>query len=228
MPGCGKSLSAKCAAGLFNVPLFRLDVGNLLNKYVGESEHNFSDALLLAEAASPCVLWIDEMEKVFPSDSNGKEQSEVSSKLLGKLLTWVQDKKTLTFVVATVNNAKNVPAPLTRHGRFDEKFFVDFPNAKERAEIITLHLEKKGITFNDVKYIVRHTDGYSGAELEHIISVVTEERFINMQTGRGSAVTKAMFAEAITNTKPIKETNKDAIKEIRDFCKQNNIRSASK
>lgn len=228
LPGCGKSLCAKCAAGLFNVPLFRLDVGSLLNKYLGESERNFSDALLLAEAASPCVLWIDEMEKAFQNDSDGKNQSEASTKMLGKFLTWMQEKKTLTFVVATVNKAKNIPVELTRHGRFDERFFVDFPNAKERAEIITVHLEKKGITFTDVKYIVKKTEGYSGAELEHIIGVVTEERFINKYNGEGTGVTKAMFAEAIKSTRPISETNKEAIKEIKDFCKQNSIRSANK
>lgn len=228
MPGCGKSLCAKCAAGLFNVPLFRLDIGSVLNKYVGESEHRFSDALLLAEATSPCVLWIDEMEKVFSNDSDGKNQSEVSSKILGKFLTWMQEKKTLTFVVATVNKAKNIPVELTRHGRFDERFFVDFPNEKERAEIITLHLEKKGITFTDVKYIVKNTKGYSGAELEHIIKVVTEERFINMYNGKGAGVTKAMFAEAIKSTRPISETNKEAIKEIEDYCKKENIRRANK
>jgi SpoVK/Ycf46/Vps4 family AAA+-type ATPase len=228
MPGCGKSLCAKCAAGLFNVPLFRLDVGSLLNKYVGESERNFSDALLLAEAASPCVLWIDEMEKAFPNDSDGKNQSEVSAKMLGKFLTWMQEKKTLTFVVATVNKAKNIPVELTRHGRFDERFFVDFPNAKERAGIIALHLEKKGITFTDVKYIVKKTEGYSGAELEHIIRVITKERFINKYNEKGTGVTKAMFAEAIKSTRPISETNKEAIKEIKDYCKQNNIRSANK
>lgn len=225
MPGCGKSLCAKCAAGFFNIPLFRMDVGSLLGKYVGESEHNFSDALLLAEAASPCVLWIDEMEKAFPDDKN---QSDVSGKMLGKFLTWMQEKKSLIFVVATVNRAKNIPIELTRHGRFDERFFVDFPDAKERAEIITLHLEKKGITFQDVKYIVKNTEGYSGAELEQIISVVTEERFINMQNGKGAGVTKAMFEKAIKNTKPISETDKEAIKEIKDYCKKNNIRRANK
>ena len=117
---------------------------------------------------------------------------------------------------------------MTRHGRFDERFFVDFPNAKERAEIIALHLEKKGITFTDVKYIVKKTEGYSGAELEHIIRVVTEERFINKYNEKGTGVTKAMFAEAIKSTRPISETNKEAIKEIKDYCKQNNIRSANK
>ena len=228
MPGCGKSLCAKCAAGLFNVPLFRLDVGSLLNKYVGESEHNFSDALLLAETASPCVLWIDEMEKAFPNNSDGKNQSNVSSNISAKFLTWMQEKKTLTFVVATVNKAINISAESLRKGRFNEMFFVDFPNAKERAEIITLHLEKKGITFTDVGYIVKNTEGYSGAELEHIIGVVTEERFINKHSGKGAGVTKAMFAEAIKSTRPMSETNKEDIKEIKDYCKQNNIRSANK
>lgn len=228
MPGCGKSLCAKYAAGLFNLPLLRMDVGNLLGKYVGDSEHNFNDALLLAEAASPCVLWIDEMEKAFPNDSDGKNQAEVSARILGRFLTWMQERKTLIFVVATVNQAKTLPVELTRLGRFDEKFYVDFPNAKERAEIITLHLEKNGITFADVRYIVKKTDGYSGAELEHIIGVVKEERFFNMQNGKGAGVTKKMFEEAIKNTRPISETNKEAIKEIRDYCEKNNIRNASK
>ena len=228
MPGCGKSLCAKYAAGLFNLPLLRLDVGNLLGKYVGDSEHNFNDALLLAEAASPCVLWIDEIERAFPNDSDGKNQAEVSDRILGKLLTWMQEKKTLTFVVATANRAKNIPEALTRAGRFDERFFVDFPNAEERAEIITLHLEKKGITFANVRYIVNKTDGYSGAELEHIIGEVTEERFINMHKENGTGVTKKMFEEAIKNTRPISETNKEAIKEIGKYLKENNMRRASK
>lgn len=228
MPGCGKSLCAKCAADLFHVPLLRLDIGSLLNKYVGESEHNFRDALLLAEAASPCVLWVDEMEKAFSNGSDERNQSEVSTKILGKFLTWMQEKKTLTFVVATVNKVKNIPVELIRHGRFDERFFVDFPNAKERAEIITVHLEKKGITFADVKYIVKNTEGYSGAELEHIISAVTEERFINMYNGKGTGVTKDMFTKVIEDTKPISKSNKEDIKEIKDYCKKNNIRNANK
>ena len=108
MPGCGKSLSAKTMANRFNVPLLKIELGSLLNKYLGESEHNFRDALKLAEAISPCVLWVDELEKAFQGDKNNS-QSESSSRILGYMLNWMQEKKSSTFVMATANNADGLP-----------------------------------------------------------------------------------------------------------------------
>ena len=134
MPGCGKSLTAKYVARQFNVPLLRLDVGKLLGKYVGESEDNLRRAISIAEASAPCVLWIDEIEKAFAGiGSSGG--GEVTTRMFGYFLTWMQEKKSCIYVVATANDISNLPPEFLRRGRFDEIFQVGFPNKTERAEI---------------------------------------------------------------------------------------------
>ena len=141
MPGCGKSLAAKATATLFKVPLIRLDVGRLMGKYVGESEENMRRALQLAETVSPCVLWIDELEKAF-SGIKGSG-NDVTKRLFGHFLTWMQEKKSCIYVVATANDISNLPPEFLRRGRFDEIFQVKFPTREERAEIFELHLKKR-------------------------------------------------------------------------------------
>ena len=125
MPGCGKSLTAKAAAKAFDVPLLRLDMGRLMGKYVGESEGNMRRAIKITEASSPCVLWIDELEKAFAGIGGGG--SEVTIRLFGSFLTWMQEKDSLAFVVATANKIDSLPPELLRKGRFDETFYVDLP-----------------------------------------------------------------------------------------------------
>lgn len=142
MPGCGKSLTAKATAKLFNVPLLRLDVGKLLGKYVGESEDNMRRAISITEAVAPCILWIDEIEKAF-AGVGGANGNEVTTRLFGYFLTWMQEKNSSVFVVATSNDISNLPAEFLRKGRFDEIFFVDLPNDDERKNIFELHLKKE-------------------------------------------------------------------------------------
>ncbi|WGZ94440.1 MAG: AAA family ATPase [Candidatus Thiothrix putei] len=128
MPGCGKSLTAKATAALFNLPLLKLDMGSLMGKYVGESEGNMRRAIKVAEAVSPCVLWVDEVEKAFVGIGSGGAGSEVATRLFGYFLTWMQEKTSQVFVIATANDISALPPELLRKGRFDEIFYVDFPN----------------------------------------------------------------------------------------------------
>jgi SpoVK/Ycf46/Vps4 family AAA+-type ATPase len=141
LPGCGKSLTAKAAGNLFNVPLLRLDMGRLMGRYVGESEENMRKAIRLADAISPCVLWVDELEKAFAGIGGGG--SEVTTRLFGTFLTWMQEKTSPVFVLATANKINDLPPELLRKGRFDEIFYVDFPNDEERKKIFEIHIGKR-------------------------------------------------------------------------------------
>ena len=143
VPGCGKSLNAKAAANLFEVPLLRLDMGRLMGKYVGESEGNLRSAIALAEAISPCVLWIDELEKAFAGIGGSGGGAEVTTRLFGNFLTWMQEKESPTFVVATANDITKLPPELLRKGRFDEIFYVGLPNKEEREKIFNIHIQKR-------------------------------------------------------------------------------------
>lgn len=180
MPGCGKSLAAKASARLFNAPLLRLDIGRLLGKYVGESEHNMRVALKTAESISPCILWIDEIEKAFAGIDQSGGASDITKRLFGHFLTWLQEKENTVFVVATANDISCFPPEFLRKGRFDEVFFVDFPNEKERERIFEIHLEKRGKKLKglDIEKIVRKTEGYSGADIEEIIKIAVERAFV--------------------------------------------------
>lgn len=181
MPGCEKSLTAKATAKLFKVPLVRLDVGCLLGKYIGESEENMRNALKLAEAISPCVLWIEEIEKAFPSIGGESEASDVTTRLFGQFLTWMQEKENTVFITATANDISKIPSEFLRKGRFDELFSVDFPNEDERKKILEIHLKKrkKWKKYMDIISLVKITDGYSGADLEAIVKDAIEHCFIS-------------------------------------------------
>jgi hypothetical protein len=163
--GCGKSLAAKAAAGLFGVPLLRLDFGALYDKYHGETEKNLRSALLTAETMSPCVLWVDELEKGL---ATGSEDSGTSRRVLGTFLTWMAERKSDVFLVATSNDITALPPELVRKGRFDEIFFVDLPQPTTRADILRIHLSARGLQNElfDLPKLVAATAGYSGAELE--------------------------------------------------------------
>jgi hypothetical protein len=163
--GCGKSLAAKVAASVFGVPLLRLDSGALYNKYHGETERNLRESLQTAEVMSPCVLWLDELEKGL---ATGQDESGTSRRVLGGLLTWMAERKAPVFMVATANDVNELPPELVRKGRFDEIFFVDLPGAESRAEILRIHLAKRGIKAGekDLPQLVAATDGFSGAEIE--------------------------------------------------------------
>ena len=166
--GCGKSLAAKATAGAWSVPLMRLDFGGLYNKYLGETERNLREALEVADAMSPCVLWMDEIEKgVATNDNDGGE----SRRLLGTLLTWMAERKTKVFLVATSNDIERLPPELVRKGRLDEIFFVDLPDAKAREEIFRIHLKrrKQDPAAFDMPAMLAKCEGFSGAEIEQAV-----------------------------------------------------------
>lgn len=173
MPGCGKSLTAKATARLFDIPLVRLDVGRLLGKYVGESEGNMRAALKLSEAISPCVLWIDEIEKAFAGVGSAGGGHEVTTRLFGQFLTWMQEKENTVFIVATANDISKIPPEFLRKGRFDELFFVDLPNDEERKKILDIHLKKRKKWNKEIDSIalIKETEGFNGADLEAVVKI---------------------------------------------------------
>ncbi len=172
MPGCGKSLTAKAASALWKLPLLRLDMGKIFAGIVGSSEENMRKAIQTAEAIAPCILWIDEIEKGL-AGSSGSGDSGVTARVFGTFLTWMQEKTAAVFVFATANAIERLPAELLRKGRFDEIFFVDLPQTKEREDIFKIHLEKrkKNLSEFDLVALSAASEGYSGSEIEQ--SVVT-------------------------------------------------------
>jgi SpoVK/Ycf46/Vps4 family AAA+-type ATPase len=166
--GCGKSLAASACAGIFNVPLLRLDCAALFDKYVGESERNLRESLSTADLLAPCVLWIDEIEKGFGTgDSDGGS----SRRVLGAFLTWLAEKHSRVFVVATANDISALPPELIRKGRFDEIFFVDLPDQKTRADILRIHATRRGIALDpaSLEALAQACEGFAGAEIEQAV-----------------------------------------------------------
>lgn len=171
-PGCGKSLMAKAVAKAWQLPLLRLDLGKVLAGVVGQSEANLRSALSLAEAISPCVLWVDELEKAIAGAARGgASDGGVSGRLLGAFLTWLEEKRSPVFLVATANDPQALPAELVRKGRFDETFFVDLPDLKAREAIWRIHLERRRRLPEqfDLEGLAALTAGFSGAEIEQAL-----------------------------------------------------------
>jgi SpoVK/Ycf46/Vps4 family AAA+-type ATPase len=181
MPGCGKSLTAKATANLFEVPLLRLDIGKLMGKYVDESEENLRKAIKTAEAVSPCVLWIDELEKAFAGVGGSGGGSDITTRLFGNFLTWLQEKESSVYVLATSNDVSKLPAEFLRKGRFDELFLVNLPNDEERRSIFDIHLKKRG-KFNhaiDTIKLLKATAGFCGADIEAVVKETIEAAFFS-------------------------------------------------
>lgn len=225
MPGCGKSLTAKAVSKAFDIPLLRMDMGRLMGKYVGESEGNMRRAIRLTEACSPCVLWIDELEKAFAGIGGGG--SEVTTRLFGNFLTWMQEKKSLAFVVATANKIDKLPPELLRKGRFDEIFYVDLPKESEREKIIEIHLKKRRKKFTsddvDIKKLAKDTDGYCGADLEGVVRDGIEKAFI----AGSDKVTTENISDAIKETHSLKEIMKGELTEMAKIYKERKFKNAS-
>ena len=227
MPGCGKSLTAKAASKAFEMPLLRMDMGRLMGKYVGESEANMRRAIHLTDASSPCILWIDEMEKAFAGIGAGNSGSEVTTRLFGNFLTWMQEKKSLAFVVATANKIDKLPPELLRKGRFDEIFYVDLPKESERKKILELHLKKRRKNFADdnvnFQELAMKTDGYCGADLEGIIRDGIEQAFVEKK----EKVSTYDILDAIKETHSLSEIMKDSIDEMAKIYKKRKFKNAS-
>ncbi len=224
VPGCGKSLCAKVTAQMFNVPLLRLDMGKIMGKYVGESEENMRRAIALAEAISPCILWIDELEKAF-AGVNGSG-SEVTVRLFGTFLTWMQEKSSPSFVVATANDITKLPPELMRKGRFDEIFYVGLPNEQERRKIFEIHIKKRreqDLPAIDIDALASKTEGYSGADVEGVVIDAVENAFVD---GSG-ALTTEYISKAIGNTHSLSEIMKESLESLSKEYEKRHFKSAS-
>jgi SpoVK/Ycf46/Vps4 family AAA+-type ATPase len=212
--GAGKSLVAKAVAGSWKVPLLRLDFAGLYNKYIGETEKNLRQALSEAERMAPCVLWMDEIEKGL---SGGDADDGVSQRILGTLLTWMSERDTPVFVVATANDISKLPPELLRKGRFDELFFVDLPSAAVREIIFGLNLKKRGLDpagFEMVR-LSELSDGFSGAEIEQAIVAA---QYAALAEGR--ALAHLHIERELVQTRPLSMIRAEDFERLRTWAQQ--------
>lgn len=214
VPGCGKSLTAKAVASTWNFPLIRLDISAAFGGVVGQSESNIRDALKIAEAASPCVLFIDEIEKgLAGAGGSGDLDSGVTQRVFGTILTWLNDVEKPVFVVATSNNLSNLPPELKRKGRFDEIFFLDLPDSRSRMEILNIHLKKwapKLLGSGSLDKVVKITGDFTGAELESIVKDAKKLAF-----SRSEPVGESHLLEKAKSCTPMAKSMMDDIEEMR-------------
>jgi SpoVK/Ycf46/Vps4 family AAA+-type ATPase len=215
--GCGKSLTAKAVASLWKLPLLRLDVGKIFSGIVGSSEANVRRALNMAESIAPTILWIDEIEKGLSGvQSSGQTDSGVTARVFGSFITWLQEKESPVFVIATANNIEIMPPELLRKGRFDEIFFIDLPSIDERKEIVRIHLKKRGrdpAKF-DVETIATKTNGFSGAEIEETVISAMYDAFAEDREIKTDDLLKA-----VEKTVPLSKTMKEKVDAIRNWAR---------
>jgi AAA+ superfamily predicted ATPase len=221
IPGTGKSLVAKMIAGMWRLPLFRLDAGALFGSLVGESEERTRRALRVAEATAPSILWIDEIEK---SLSHGGLDSGTSSRVFASMLTWMQEKTAPVFVVATANDVRNLPAELLRKGRFDEIFFLDLPSQAERREILAVHLRKRRRRAEDFDLdpLVRASEGYVGAELEQAVIDAMYVAF-----GADREFTSDDILAALRRQVPLSISQRETVQMLRNWLHEGRAQLAS-
>lgn len=217
VPGCGKSLAAKTIAAEWKQPLLRLDVGKLFGGIVGSSEENVRRVIQFAEAVAPAVLWIDEIEKGF-AGVKGWGDSGTSARVFSTFLTWLQEKTAPVFVMATANDISALPPELLRKGRFDEIFFVDLPFEEERAEILRIHLAKRGRDAAalgiDLASLAHDSEGFSGAELEQAVVAALYKAF-----ARDTEPTTEIVSSCFKETYPLAETMKEPIQTMRNWAR---------
>jgi hypothetical protein len=215
--GCGKSLAAKVIARRWQQPLLKLDFSALYDKYVGESEKNLRRALGAAEAMAPAVLWVDEIEKGLTTSSDQQADGGLSRRLFGSFLTWLQEKQADVFVVATANDLSALPPELLRKGRFDEIFFVDLPNASERAEILRIHLSlrKQDPAAFDVERIAAASDGFSGAELEQVVTAALLRALQDH-----SPLTTDLLLHELSATVPLSRSRREDVERLRALARE--------
>lgn len=223
VPGCGKSLTAKAIASAWDLPLLRLDIGKVFAGLVGSSEQNMRSAIRSAEATAPCVLWMDEIEKGFSGVGGPSGDSGTSSRVFGSFLTWMQEKTSPVFVIATANNVEHLPPEFLRKGRFDEIFFVDLPTTPEREDIWRLHIGKRvrhekasaGFHLSDalVSELAAASEGYSGAEIEQAVIAALFDAFADKRALRAEELFRA-----ITNMVPLSVTQAEQIARVRQWA----------
>lgn len=226
VPGCGKSLSAKSISVNWKLPLYRLDFATVQGSYVGQSEQQLKDALTTAENVSPCILWIDEIEKGL-SGAAGAGDGGVSIRMVGQFLFWLQECKKQVFVVATANDVSMLPSELLRRGRFDELFFVDLPTADERREIISLYMRKYlKVDFAGAlaDKIVDMTEGFTGADLESTVRDLAYRDIAN----NNFVLNEENILNAFNNVVPLSQTSPEKIEAIRDWGKERAVPASGK
>ncbi|MFJ3876180.1 AAA family ATPase [Streptomyces sp. NPDC090077] len=217
VPGCGKSLSAKAVAAQWQLPLYRLDMGSIHGKYLGESEGRFREALETADRVAPCVLWIDEIEKGLAGVNDG---TGVPQRIIGQFLFWLQESQSRAFVVATANDVRSLPPELLRKGRFDELFFVDLPDARDREEIIGIYYRRYLRAEPGREQLARLVDlseGFAGSDIEAALHDVGAEVYL----GGGTELMRPDFVEdTFSNTVPLSRNNPEQIEEIRAWGRE--------
>lgn len=227
VPGTGKSLCAKMLSGLWKLPLVRLDVGTLFGSLLGESEQHMRQALMLAETVSPCILWLDEVEKAFAGAGPGSLNAGAPTRVFGTFLTWMQEHRQPVFVFATANNIEGLPPEFSRKGRFDELFFLDLPNEVERRAIFQIHLKRAGVTFPertfDFRDLAERSRGMVGAEIE---AAVREAQFTAFADQNREMEPEDLQA-ALAVTVPLSKSHEELIKQLRTWKTEGRARPAS-
>ncbi len=217
--GCGKSMCARAIAGEWKLPLVKFDTAAIFDKYIGETEKRIQKVFRVAEGLAPCVLWIDELEKVFAGSGpdSASVDAGVSSRILAAFLSWMQDRKAPVFVAATCNNVTVLPPELIRKGRFDELFFVDLPNQAERKQIFAIHLarRKRNPAEFDLDRIAAAAQGHSGAEIEAAVQTALYASFSSKQP-----VTTQAVLDALKATVPLSVTRSEEIEDLRAWARR--------
>ncbi len=214
--GCGKSLCAKVVASAWRMPLVRMDPGALYQKFVGETEARLREALAQAEAMSPVVFWIDEIEKAFASASSDSADGGLSQRMFGTMLTWMQDHRRPIFIIATANDIERLPPELMRKGRFDEIFFVDLPGPQQREAILSIHLRKRGrdkAAF-DVPRLLAATENFTGAEIEQAVVAGLFAAYAE----KAEMTTEHLLC-AIQSTRPLAVVMRERVEALREWAK---------
>ena len=219
VPGCGKSLIAKTTSRLWSLPLLRLDMGRVYDgSMVGRSEANLRNALKTAESISPAILFIDELDKSFAGTTGAADSDGgTSSRIFGSFLTWMQEKTSPVFVMATANQVERLPGEFLRKGRFDELFFVDLPTAQERQEIFKIHLlkRKRDVERFDLEQLAKVAEGFSGAEIEQGLIAAMYEAF-----AQDREFTQLDIIAAIKATLPLSRTMTEQVTALRNWARE--------
>ena len=214
-PGTGKTWIARATASVLKFPCLQFNVDAVFNKWVGDSEKNMTDALATIEAMAPCVLFVDEIDKVFSSMAGGGSgtDSGVTARVFGKLLTWMQDNKEKIFVIVTANRIQNIPSEFLRKGRLDEIWCVSFPTRQERKEILEIHLAKRNRTVADLEKLLDETDSFSSSELEYIV-----KEAVTLAAFRKETLTVKHLLEVHDNVTPTSEAFADDIARMKEWA----------
>ena len=224
--GCGKSLCARAVAGEWKIPLVKFDTAAVFDKYIGETEKRIQKVFKVAEGLAPCVLWIDELEKVFAGSQpdSASVDAGVSSRILAAFLSWMQDRRAPVFVAATCNNVTVLPPELIRKGRFDELFFVDLPNQTERKQIFGIQLarRKRNPAESDLERVAAAAEGYSGAEIDAAVQTAMYAAFSSKQQ-----ISTQGLLDALKATVPLSTTRAEEIQALRQWARTRAVPAAT-